>query len=154
MVFLPPECDTTVRSCLLGSLGILKRHSLLHKYPYLLHQAISTQSTAVLFQDGSLKPHVPASRPHAHWFSCIAVWVIQGHNTHCLCDSNCIQIMFHQLFYVASFQSKVIYPLVMGLSSFWKSLPCFSISHPKPLVLYCFLTSYFFHLNSFPPRYI
>ena len=52
----PPVCDNAVRSSLFVRLGILKRHSLQHNYSYVHHQAISTQSTAVLSQDGSLNP--------------------------------------------------------------------------------------------------
>ena len=40
-----------------------------------------------------------------------------------------------------------------GLASFWKSLPCFCISHHKARVLSCFLLSSFSHLNYFLPRY-
>ena len=153
MVSLPHECDTAIRSCFFGSLGIVKRHSLLHKYPYLLHQAISTQSTAVLSQDGSLNPMFQLPDPMHTGLAALQFGPYRA-TTHCLCGSHSIQIIFHQLLYAASFLSNVIYPLVMGLFSFLKSLPCFSISHPKPLVLSCFLTSYFCHLNSFPPRYI
>ena len=113
---------------LFGSLRILKRHPLQHNGSYLLHQAISTQPTVVLSQDSS-KFHVPASRPSAYWLSCIALWAIQDHDTHCLCDSHSIPIIFPQLFYLVSFQSKVICPLMKGVASFWKSLSCFSISH-------------------------
>ena len=84
------------------------------------------------------KSHLPASGPHTHWLNCIAVWAIQGHDTHCLCGSRSIWIIFHHLFYLVSFQSKVIYPLVKELASFWKSLPCFSISHMR----FCLASSY------------
>ena len=47
-------CDNAIKSSLFYRLGILKRHSLLHNYLYVLHQAISTESAAVLSQEGSL----------------------------------------------------------------------------------------------------
>ena len=43
------------------------------------------------------KSHLPASGPHTHWLNCIAVWAIQGHDTHCLCGSRSIQIIFHHV---------------------------------------------------------
>ena len=100
------------------------------------------------------KSHLPASGPHTHWLNCIAVWAIQGHDTHCLCGSRSIWIIFHHLFYLVSFQSKVIYPLVKELASLWKSLPFFSISHHKAQVLSCFFLSSFSLLSSFLHRYI
>ena len=100
------------------------------------------------------KSHLPASGPHTHWLNCTAVWAIQGHDTHCLCGSHSIQIIFHHLFYLVSFHSKVIYPLVKELASLWKSLPFFSISHHKAQVLSCFFLSSFSLLSSFLHRYI
>ena len=64
----PPVCDSAVRSSLFVSLGILKRHSLQHNYLNLLHQVISTESTAALSQDGSLNPPFRLPDPmHTGW---------------------------------------------------------------------------------------
>ena len=61
-------CDNAVRSSLFVSLGILQRRSLQHNYLNLLHQAISTELTAVLSQDGSLNPPFQLSNPmHTGW---------------------------------------------------------------------------------------
>ena len=152
-ISLPPVCDNAVRSSLFGSLGILKRHSLQHSYSYVDHQAISTQSTAVLSQNRSLNPTFRLLDPiHTGWTA--LQFEPYRAMTHIVCVALALSKLYFIMFYLVSFQSKVIYPLVKELASFCKSLPCFSISHHKVQVLSCFFLSSFSLLSSFLHRYI
>ena len=109
-------CDNAVRSTLFGSFGILKRYSLLHNYLYRLHQAISTKSTAVLSQDGSLNPafHLPDPM-HTGWAE------FQFRPYTAMTHTVCVTLALYKFYFPSCFTLLPFSPKWFTL--YWKGLP-------------------------------
>ena len=136
----PPVCDNAVRSTLFGSFGILKRYSLLHNYLYRLHQAISTKSTAVLSQDGSLNPafHLPDPM-----HTCSAEFQFRPYTA--MTHTVCVTLALYKFYFPSCFTLLPFSPKWFTL--YWKGLPhsgnIFPASpSPIPRHRFCHASSY------------
>ena len=150
-ISLPPVCDNAVRSSLFGSLGILKRHSLQHSYSYVDHQAISTQSTAVLSQNRSLNPTFRLLGPiHTGWTALQLSHTGPWHTLSVWLSLYLNYISSSVLSCFLSVQGNLPFSegacLILEISSLLLHLP-----HE---VLSCFFLSSFSLLSSFLHRYI
>ena len=148
-------CHSTMVLHFYGAPCFCNEHFWLRSSSFPSLQAVSSQPTAVLFPGLLSKPHVPAPSPHAHQWTHVSGWGVQGCGTDYLCRCHSVLPATDLLLRSPlSPRSSPSVPadllLVRGLP--WMQEPLLSFTSPPPgaQVPSCFLLSFFSFLSSYP----